>query len=116
MILDDGIVTVFEKRDVSGRGEMPRYEYVPKAQSYYGELDFASGGVWTTQGREDQQIDTRVRILQDRSVTAQDVAVLDDVQDVHGAQLYEIERIYHGRDEESGELISDISLRKVSGR
>lgn len=116
VILDSGILTVFEKRDVSGRGEMPRYEYIPKAQSYYGELDFASGGVWTTQGREDLQIDTRVRILQDRGVTAQDVVALDDVQDTHGAQLYEIERIYHGVDEESGEKISDISLKKVSGR
>lgn len=116
VILDSGILTVFEKQDVSGRGEMPRYEYVPKAQGYYGELDFASGGVWTTQGREDLQIDARVRILQDRRITALDVVALEDVQDVNGVQLYEIERIYHGRDEESGEKISDISLKKVSGR
>lgn len=116
MILDSGVLTVFEKRDVSGRGEMPRYEYVRKTQGYYGELDYASGGVWTTQGREDLQIDARVRILQDRGITAQDVIALEDVQEAKSAQLYEIDRVYHGRDEESGELISDISLRKVSGR
>ena len=116
VILDSGILTVFEKRDVSGRGEMPRYEYITKTQGYYGELDFASGGVWTTQGREDLQIDTRVRILQDRSITPLDVVALDDVRDARDVQLYEIERIYHGRDEESGEKISDISLKKVSGR
>ncbi len=116
VILDSGILTVFEKRDISGRGEMPRYEYMPKVQGYYGELDFASGGVWTTQGREDLQIDTRVRILQDRSITPLDVVALDDVRDARDVQLYEIERIYHGRDEESGEKISDISLKKVSGR
>ena len=116
MILDSGILTVFEKRDVSGRGEKPRFEYTQKAQAYYGELDFASGGIWTTQGREDVQIDARVRILQDRTITPQDVIALEDAQDVQGKQLYEIERIYHGVDTESGEKISDISLRKVSGR
>ena len=116
MILDSGILTVFEKRDVSGRGEMPRFEHVQKAQAYFGELDFASGGIWTTQGREDVQIDARVRILQDRTITPQDVIALDDAQDAKSTQLYEIERIYHGVDAESGEKITDISLRKVNGR
>ena len=117
MILDSGILTVFERRDTSLRGAMPRYEYEPKAQGYYGELDFYSGGTWTTQGREDVQIDARVRILQDRRISPQDVIVLDAAQRLEKhMERYEIDRIYHGRDEESGELISDISLRRVSGR
>lgn len=115
MILDSGICTVFAKRDISGRGEMPRYAYDLKGQSYYGELDFASGGNWTTQGREDIVIDARIRILQDRTITVNDVIVLDAVEHVNGAQIYEIDRAYHGRDEESGELISDLSLRRVKG-
>ena len=116
MILDDGILTVFEKKDVSGPGEMPRFELIPKDKHYYAELDFASGGVWTTQGREEQQIDARVRILQNRTMTAHDVIVLEDTETADGHERYEIDRIYHGRDEESGERISDISLRRVSGR
>ena len=116
MILDSGICSIFSKRDVSGRGEKPRFAYDLKAQSYYGELDFASGGTWTTQGREDVQVDARIRIHQDRSVTAHDVVVLKDVDTAKGEEIYEIDRIYHGRDDESGELISDLTLRKVSGR
>lgn len=117
VILDSGILTVFERVDTSLRGAMPRYEYTKKAQGYYGELDFASGGTWTQQGREDVQIDARVRILQDRTITPKDVVVLCDADSLDRyAQRYEIERIYHGRDEESGEPISDISLRRVSGR
>lgn len=115
MILDSGMLTVFARVDTSLRGAMPRFEYVKKAQGYYGEMEFASGGVWTTQGRQDMQIDARVRILQDRTITPADVIALCDTEQAQGAALYEIERIYHGRDEESGEMISDISLRRVNG-
>lgn len=116
MILDSGICTIFAKEDVSGMGEMPRFAYYLKSQSYFGELDFASGGTWTTQGREDVAIDARIRILQDRTITINDAVVLDDVAHADGAKIYEIDRIYHGRDDESGELISDMSLRRVSGK
>ncbi len=116
MILDSGICTIFAKRNVAGRGQMPRYAYDMKAQSYFGELDFASGGTWTTQGREDVVIDARIRIHQDRTVSVHDVVVLQDVEAANGEELYEIDRVYHGRDDESGELISDLTLRKVSGK
>ncbi len=116
MTLTDGICTIFAKRDVSGKGEMPRFEYDKKSQSYYGELDFATDGTWTTQGREDVVIDARIRILQDRTVTKNDVVVLSDVESTKGAERYEIERAWHGRDEESGMLVSDLSLRRVSGK
>lgn len=116
MRLRSGICTIFTKRDVSGKGEMPRFEYVKKAQGYYGELDFATDGAWTTPGREDVVIDARIRILQNRTVTQRDIVVLEDVQSAEGAERYEIERAWHGRDEESGMLISDLSLRRVSGK
>ena len=116
MILDSGICTVFAEKDVSGKGEMPRSEYVKKTQSYYGELDFATGGVWTTQGREDVVIDARIRIAQDRTIGINDVVVLADVESAKDVQRYAVERAYHGRDEESGMPISDLSLRKVSGK
>ena len=116
MILSSGICTVFARENVAGKGEKPRYAYTKKVQSYFGELDFETGGVWTTQGREDRVVDARIRILQDRTVKAHDVVVLADVETTEGAEIYEIERAYHGRDEESGTLISDLSLRKVSGK
>lgn len=116
MILDSGICTIFAKRNAAGKGKMPHFAYDMKAKSYFGELDFASGGTWTTQGREDVVIDARIRIHQDRTVTVHDVVVLKDVETTEGEALYEIDRIFHGRDDESGELISDLTLRKVSGK
>lgn len=116
VILDSGICTVFARENAAGKGEKPRYAYTRKTQSYYGELDFETGGVWTTQGREDRVVDTRIRILQDRTVKAHDVVVLADVTTTEDAEIYEIERAYHGRDDENGELISDLSLRKVNGK
>lgn len=113
MILGDGVCTVFARTDISGKGEKPRFGYTKKTQSYYGELDFASGSTWTTQGREDVVIDARIRILQDRTITTEDAIVLDDVESIEAGERYEIDRIYHGRDEESGALISDVTLRKV---
>ena len=114
MILGDGICTVFERRDVSGEGEMPRFEYAPKVKSYFAHLDFVSGTTWTTQGREDVVVDARIRILQDRRVTPQDSVVLLDCESAKGQERYEIDRVYHGRDEESGMLISDLTLRRVT--
>lgn len=116
MILDSGICTVFARENAAGKGEKPRYAYTQKMQSYYGELDFETGGVWTTQGREDRVVDTRIRILQDRTVKAHDVVVLADVETTKGAELYEIERVYHGQDDENGAPISDLSLRKVNSK
>ena len=116
MILGDGICTIFAREDVSGRGEMPRFAYRKRTQSYFANLDFASGTMWTTQGREDVVIDARIRVLQDRAISPQDVVTLQKAEDVQGHALYEIDRVWHGRDEESGMLISDLNLRRVSAR
>lgn len=113
MILGDGICTVFSKADVSGKGEKPRYRYDRKTQSYFAALEYETGSKWTTQGREDVTIDARIRIMQDKAITTSDVVVLDDVESAEDAERYEIDRIYHGRDDESGALISDVSLRRV---
>lgn len=116
MILDSGICTVFSRKNIAGKGEKPRYAYTQKMQSYYGELDFETGGIFTTQGREDRVVDARIRILQDRTVRAHDVVVLADVETAEGAEIYEIERAYHGQDDDNGAPISDLSLRKVNGK
>ena len=115
MILDSGICTVFAEKDVSGIGEMPRFEYERKMQSYYAELDFVTGGVWTTQGREDVTIDARIRITQNRAITMHDIVVLADAESAEGMEKYAVERAWHGIDEESGMPVSDLSLRRVSG-
>ena len=114
MRLDSGVCTVFAKKDVSGEGEMPRYEYPIKSKSYYAELDFATSGSWTTQGREDVVIDARIRIAQNRAITQNDVVVLSDASEIGQGEHYAVDRAYHGMDEESGMPISDLSRRRVS--
>ncbi len=114
MKLDSGICTVFSREDVSDVGEMPRYDYALKTQSYYAELDFSTDGSWTTQGREDVVIDARIRIIQDRTITKNDVVMLEDAKEIDRRKHYAVERAYHGFDEESGMKISDLSLRRVS--
>ena len=114
MILDDGICTIFRKEDVAAKGNMPKYEYKVLSKHWYKELGFETSTAYPTQGREEVQTDARIRILQDRRAANHDVVVMDNVSEVGDVlKAYEITRAYHGRDDESGELITDLTLRRV---
>ena len=116
MRLDSGICTIMTRVDVSRPGEKPRFEFAEKARSFYAELDFATSGTWTTQGREDVEIDARIRIIQDRTITKNDVVYLCALEEAEKNDRFEVVRAWHGRDAESGMQISDLSLKRVSGR
>lgn len=111
MLLDQGTCTIYTKTDVSGPGEKPRYERTIKAQSYFGRLSFETSPQWPTEHREETKIAERVRILQCRTISKDDVAELVDFSDpTQTPKTYKIIRAYHGIDDESGEMISDLSL------
>ena len=115
MLLDDGMCTIYTKTDVSGPGEKPRYEKTIKAQSYYGQLSFEKSPQWPTEPREETKIAERVRIQQCRSIRKEDVAELIDFSDeTQTPQTYKIGRAFHGIDDDSGELISDLSLEVMA--
>ena len=90
----------------------PELGYAPiKAQSYFGRLSFETSPQWPTEHREETKIAERVRILQCRTISKDDVAELVDFSDpTQTPQTYKISRAYHGIDDESGEMISDLSL------
>lgn len=114
MILDTGICTIFRKVDVAARGNMPKYRHDVLSKHWYKELEFANVQAFPTEGREETQTDARIRILQDRRVANHDMVVLantDSIDDM--LKAYEITRAYHGKDDESGELITDLTLRRV---
>lgn len=114
MILDRGVCTIYVQTDVSGPGEMPRYEKTIKTQSYYAELDFETSPAWPTEHREETKTAARVRILQCRGITKGDVAELRDyADDKEPVKTYRIARAYHGVDDESGEMISDLTLEAM---
>lgn len=114
MILDTGICTVFRKTDDSRPGGKPTYRYDVLCKHWYAELEYANVQTFPTESREETQTDARIRILQDRRIANHDVVVFANanrVQDV--LKAYEVTRAYHGKDSDSGELITDLTLQRV---
>lgn len=114
MILDDGICSVFRKVDKAEKGSKPVWGYELVHQSWYKELDFATGETYPTEYREEVQTDTRIRILQNRVINNHYVVVkdMDGVFDPKKPH-YEVTRAFHGQDPDSGEMISDLTLKGV---
>lgn len=110
MILDKGICTVYSVINTASAGNKPIDKLTQKYQSWYGELDFSSDPAYVTDYREDVETSSRIRILQNRTITTRDAARLSAEPDVK----YEITRAYHGTDPDSGEAITDLTLRRVS--
>lgn len=114
MILDDGICTVFAMEDKAKPGFKPDLQPVKKRMSWFGYLDFATAEAWPTEGREETEITARIRIHQDRSITNRHVVVLEETETIQqGMQQLEVVRAYHGHDDESGDPITDLSLKAV---
>ena len=115
MILDKGICSIYKKVNTAGPGEMPVYQNQLIHQSWYGELSFETNPSRPTESREMIQTDARIRILQCRSIAKHDRVVLSPAWPTSGETLlFEVQRAFHGYDPESGELITDLSLRRVA--
>lgn len=109
MILDKGTCSIFSAANGAQAGNKPIDQLTKKYQSWYAELDFSSDPAYVTDYREDVETSSRIRILQDRSITTRDALIFDAAPDAK----YEITRAFHGTDDESGEPISDLTLRRV---
>ena len=108
MILDKGIATIYRKRNTAEPGNMPVYDDDMLWQSWYGELSFETAPGRPTDAREEIRTDARVRILQNREINNHDRV---ELAPTGGDTLqYEVTRAYHGQDDESGELITDLNL------
>ena len=115
MILDTGICTVFRAHDIAQPGEMPKKAYTPICHGWYGELSFETSPVWATEGRNEQRVDSRIRILQNRAIAQDDVVILARVDEFpSGAVAYRITRAYHGVDEDGPTPITDLTLEVIS--
>jgi len=106
MILDTGMCSVYKITNTAAPGDMPNETLVQITQCWYGELSFESSPVQFTENLEQVEIAQRIRILQNKSIAHKSVVVI-------GTDQYQVERLFHGKDEESGELISDLSLSRV---
>lgn len=114
MILDDGICTVFSMEDKAEPGFKPDLRPREKCMAWFGFLDFATAEAWPTEGREETEVTTRIRILQDRTITNKDVVVLQETHTIEpGMDRLEVVRAYHGHDDENGMQITDLTLKAV---
>ena len=117
MILDTGICTIFRKVDISEPGRMPSVGYVLIGCSWYGRLNYETSPVWQTDGRQEQRVDKKIRILQNTMIAEDDVCILEELASFEerseDAVVYRIIRAYHGQDDNSPDLISDLSLEVV---
>lgn len=105
MLLDKGICSIYDIKNVAELGGMPQYKLILKCQSWYGELNFETNPT-NTDMQEIVETSARIRILQNREINNHNVVILS-------GQQYDVTRAYHGIDEESGEPITDLTLKKV---
>jgi len=100
--------------DKAAPGFKPDLQPVKKCESWFGYLDFATAETWPTEGREETEITARIRIHQNRSITNKHVVVLEETDVIEkDMQRLEVTRAYHGHDDESGEPITDLTLKAV---
>lgn len=107
MILDTGICSIYSVANTAAPGNMPMNGVTLKYQSWYGELNFETVPK-NSNMQEVVEISARIRVVQNRSVSNHDVAILSS-----GPIQYEITRAFHGIDEENGQLITDLTLVEV---
>ena len=106
MILDSGICGIYREMDVSDPGEMPEKEPVKIFESWYGLRGFETSPVWQTEGRQERQVDLKIRIMQCLDIRQNDVAIV-------AGKKYRIIRAYHGEDEDGPTRITDLSLEVI---
>ena len=110
MILDKGICRIYKTENGAPAGNKPIDTLILRCESWYGELDFGSDPAYVTEYREDVETTARVRIHQDRNITTRDAATLSVVPEAR----FEITRAYHALDDDSGQPITDLSLRRIN--
>lgn len=111
MILDRGICKIYRQKSITPPGGKPKTEECLFHESYYGELNFETSPARPTEKREENQTAARIRILQNRYIRQTDVAELRPFDGTEtNAERYRITRAWHGEDENSGEMISDLTL------
>lgn len=117
MILDTGICSVFREGQTEVQsGYMPTPSWTLIGKSWYKELSYSTQPEWATDQRRETKQDQRIRVHQMRHLREQDRVVLADVDELpaDGVTVYSISRAYHGQDDDSPALISDLSLEEVS--
>lgn len=105
MQLNDGVCNVCSWSNGANPGEKPIDTWGKLFDAWYKDLEFVSIPAYQTEHREDQQIDRKIRILHEPAARDARAVQISDI-------TYRIIRVFAGTDDESGERILDISLRR----
>lgn len=103
MLLDDGIVTIYELTNVAAPGEMPREILRPLNSFYFGRRTIGYNRLYTAHG-VNKRIDLLIRIWR-ADVTAGQYAIINGVQ-------YRVDAVQQLTDE-TGLAVTDLTLEKV---
>lgn len=105
MTLDDGVLKVFSIENIAEKGMKPSYSLKLKSMHYF---RFETVGVQRhyTAMRANSKVTELVRIWEDRSITGQDICILED------GKQYRCSFVQHMRDEE-GLRMTKITLERI---
>ena len=108
MTFDDGILKIYRTVNTSSKGDKPVIKLTLKAEHYYG-FDSVSYTRYYTAMQAHQQIDSIVRIWQDRSIGTDDICVLED------GEQHRIGFVQHVKDDD-GICITRLTLSHLNER
>lgn len=106
MTLDDGILKIYSVENTAEQGMKPVYGLRFKSRHYFG---FETVGIqrYYTAMKTNSRISDLVRIWEDRSITAEDICILED------GKQYKCSFIQHMQDED-GLRITKITLERMN--
>lgn len=105
MLLDAGLVTIYELVDTAEPGDMPRLKLVEHTKEFYGERTIGFSRQYSAKS-VNEQVDMLIRIWCNRYIGVDMYAVPED------GQQYRITMVQHLKDEDGLE-VTDLTLARL---
>lgn len=100
----DGILTVYELRNIAEKGAMPKDMLIQRSEHYFGDRLVTYSRQYAAMGA-DQRVDRLVRIWEDKTIRVQNYVIIDGDQ-------YRIDMVQHLLDDD-GLKVTDLTLYRL---
>lgn len=104
MTLDDGIVSIYNLKNIAAEGDMPSERLTLYAEAFFGERVVGYGRQYSAKS-VNEQIDMLIRIWEDRGVHAGMYAVI-------GLDQFRIDNVQHLLDDDNLR-VTDLTLQRL---
>ena len=111
MLLDQGIVKIRRRKNISPAGNKPVYEYEDYFESYYGEKTVGINRYWAAKAHDDQA-DFLIEIQRNGGIRTSDVCILEPFMDAPATGTYRIIQVQHVFDENQLPM-TDLTLERI---